>query len=110
MRENGPTLTPALSLREGEGAPVRPVPSPPKGERVAFRAEPLAPSGEARAEMVRGRTKRGEEHHEPASPTESRIPASGGQVSATREPGVATVLASPVSVEATMVCPLSSPT
>src|SRR5262249_59371232 len=71
IRENGPTLTPALSLRQGEGAPVHSpkvrgragsVPSPPEGERVAFRAEPLAPSGEARAEMVRGRTKRGEEH------------------------------------------------
>src|SRR5262249_61226192 len=46
------TLTPALSLSEGEGGV--PIPSPPEGERVAVRAEPLASSGEARAEMIRG--------------------------------------------------------
>src|ERR1700730_10974576 len=40
----------------------------------------------------------------------SRLPASRGQGRPTRAPGVATVLASPVSVEATIVCPLGSPT
>src|SRR5215470_3558787 len=41
------TLTPALSLTEGEGVDANP--SPPEGERVAVRAETLASSGEARA-------------------------------------------------------------
>src|SRR5262250_1577285 len=50
------TLTPALSLSEGEG--VGPIPSPPPGERGAVRAEALASSGELRAEIVRGRARR----------------------------------------------------
>jgi len=45
MREDNATLTPTLSLSEGEGDVS--VPSPP-GERVAVRAERL--SREARAE------------------------------------------------------------
>ena len=35
MREKAPTLTPALSLAEGEGATS--IPSPPEGERVRVR-------------------------------------------------------------------------
>jgi len=48
------TLTPALSLPEGEG--VSAIPSPPEGERAAVRAETLASSGEAMTKMMRGST------------------------------------------------------
>src|SRR5262249_29548076 len=56
------TLTPALSLSEGEG--VGPIPSPPPGKRVAVRAETLASSGKARAEIVRGHARRRNGPHE----------------------------------------------
>jgi hypothetical protein len=46
VRELAPTLTPALSLSEGEG--VVPIPSAPEGERV----------------RVRGRTVRGNSVHD----------------------------------------------
>jgi len=46
IRGHSATLTPALSLSEGEGRVS--VPSPPEGERAAVRAERL--SREARAE------------------------------------------------------------
>jgi hypothetical protein len=43
MRDQGATLTPALSLAEGEGA--IPIPSPPEGERARVRgAEGLSGS------------------------------------------------------------------
>ncbi|MGH9316574.1 MAG: hypothetical protein ACRD1P_05665, partial [Thermoanaerobaculia bacterium] len=51
-REHPPTLTPALSLSEGEGDIS--IPSHQERERAAVRAETLASSGEARAETVRG--------------------------------------------------------
>src|SRR6266511_4754428 len=38
VSEPAPTLTPALSLGEGEG--VRRIPSPPEGERVSVRGSP----------------------------------------------------------------------
>jgi hypothetical protein len=62
MSEPTPTLNPALSLTEGEGATS--IPSPPEGERDPVRAETLASSGEARAERVRGSVGRGDGRHD----------------------------------------------
>jgi hypothetical protein len=45
MRQGSATLTPTLSLSEGEGGVS--VPSPLEGERAAVRAETLASSGES---------------------------------------------------------------